>query len=498
MEHIARTVYPTRNGRNKGNAPPARFPETSSKLIHPKAPPVPWPSSPEPRLPTNLLPSRAPRAHAPATRDPGPAAPGRRVAVIGTGVAGLVAAWRLSSRHRVDLYEAGERPGGHTHTVTLDRGPDRGLAVDTGFIVYNEANYPIFTRLLAGWNVATQETDMSFSFEDEGSGFCWAGHDAGGLFARARNAVDPSFWSMLAGIAAFQRAARRDLPAGLAAGLTLGAYLDALGLPRATRERYLLPMGAAIWSCPAGHVESFPAEAFLRFFANHGLLTLTKHPRWRTITGGSETYVRALLSRFAGSLHLRTPVRSVTRTAAGVRIATDEGTRTFDDVVIATHADQALALLADADPRERRLLGAWRYSLNPTVLHRDRSFLPARRRAWAAWNVRRSSADGPDAPVRVTYHMNRLQRLATRQDYCVTLHPARPIPDEHVLARMTYTHPIYTFDSLATHRELPALNGSRRTWFCGSYFGWGFHEDAVRSACAVAAAFGAAVPGAVV
>uniref|UniRef100_A0A832MJV6 FAD-dependent oxidoreductase n=1 Tax=Eiseniibacteriota bacterium TaxID=2212470 RepID=A0A832MJV6_UNCEI len=413
-----------------------------------------------------------------------------RIAVIGAGVAGLTAAWLLGRRHDVVLFEREGRLGGHTHTVVVEHGPDAGLAVDTGFIVLNRRNYPTFVRILDALGVALQPSDMSFGYHCERSGFQYAGTGLAGLFARRRNLASARFGAMLLDIARFNARARRDLAAGAAAGRTLAEYVGALGLSEGFSEWYLFAMGSAIWSAPRAHIGAFPAEAFLRFFENHGLLGFTGQPRWLTVTGGSHTYVRAMLAGFSGEVRTGARIAGVRRPGTHVEVASERGVERFDRVVLAAHADESLALLEDPDPEERRLLGAWRYSVNEAVLHTDERALPPRRAAWASWNLRRAAAAGDDRPVSVTYWMNRLQRLATPRTYCVTLNGTTLPRPERIVRAMTYTHPVYTFESLATQARLPALGAARRTHYCGSYFGWGFHEDAARSGAAVAAALG--------
>lgn len=416
----------------------------------------------------------------------------QRIAVIGAGVAGLTAAFRLAARHDVVLLERNDYVGGHTRTVVLEDGPDAGLAVDTGFIVLNRRNYPSLVRLLGELGVALQPSDMSFGYHCERSGFQYAGTGLAGLFAQRRNLVRPRFARLLVDIARFNAAARRDLAAGTLGGATLAGYVARLGLSEGFSEWYLLPMGSAIWSAPAGELGDFPAEAFLRFFENHGLLRLSGQPQWLTVRGGSHTYVRAMLARFGGEVRTGARVAAVRRFPDRVEVESERGIERFDRVVIGAHADEALALLADADADERRVLGAWRYSVNRAVLHADPGLLPPRRAAWASWNYRRAAEADPARPVSVTYWMNRLQRLEAMRTYAVTLNPHRPPREGTVIREMTYTHPLYTFASLATQRELAERNGANRTHLCGSYFGWGFHEDAVRSGEAVAASLGCA------
>ena len=426
----------------------------------------------------------------PAESTPAPP-PGQRVAVVGSGVAGLVAAWRLDPVHDVTVFEAEDYPGGHTHTITIEHGPDAGTPVDTGFIVMNLRNYPVLTRVFERLGVELRDSTMTFGFHDERTGFQYAGTGPAGLFAQPGNLVRPSFHRLLADIVGFGRRARRDLAANALAGRTLGDYVAGLRLSERFRRDYLEPMGAAIWSAPPGAIAGFPAEAFLRFFENHGLLTLTDLPQWQTVAGGSHTYVKRMLAGFRGRVRLSTPVRQVRRTGDAVEVSVEgEGAERFDQLVVATHADQALRLLADPAPDERRLLGPWSYSRNRTLLHTDVRVLPPRRAAWAAWNYTREAVPGADDAVSVTYDMNRLQRLRTRERYCVTLNRRGPVDPGRVVAEMTYTHPLYDFASLATQAELPALNGRRRTWFCGGYFGHGFHEDAARSGLHVAHGFG--------
>lgn len=403
----------------------------------------------------------------------------KTVAVIGGGVAGIVAAHLLQQVRDVTILEAADYLGGHTHTISVPDGPEGGTPVDTGFIVFNEATYPLFIDFLAELGVSSREADMSFGFHCRRTGLTYAGTDLQGLFVQRGNLISSRYWRFLFEIVRFCRQAKTDLHGSGDLG-SLDDYIRQRGYSSFMVENYLLPMAAAIWSTPAGRVGRFPALSFLRFFANHGLLSLHDRPRWRTVVGGSCSYVRAFLRRFRGEVRLNTPVARVLRTPEGVRIEADGlEPRLFDEVVIAVHADQALRMLGDPSPEETRLLGPWRYEQNRTVLHTDVAVLPANPKAWACWNFRRES--GQDDNVFVTYAMNLLQGLTGERQFLVTLNRPGPFDQAHVLADLVYDHPIYTSESMATQRELASLNGQRNTWFCGSYFGYGFHEDAVRS-----------------
>ena len=411
-----------------------------------------------------------------------PLQPEAKIAVIGGGVAGIVAAHLLQQHHRVTLFEQNDYLGGHTHTVTIEDGPDAGTGVDTGFIVFNEATYPLFIAFLDELGVASRATEMSFGFHCRETGFTYAGNDLNGVFSQRANLVSPRFWRFLLEIGRFCRQAEADLAGDAELG-TLADYLARHRFQPFMVDNYLAPMAAAIWSTPAGRVTAFPARSFLRFFKNHGLLDLRHRPRWRTVSGGSHSYVRAFRHRFRGEVRLACPIDRVLRADECVQLQfADRPAERFDAVVLATHADQTLRLLAEPTADEARLLGAWRYELNTTVLHTDTAVLPPARRAWACWNFRRETGDQGERPVYVTYSMNLLQGLATRRHYLVTLNHPGTLDEEQVLARMDYHHPLFTEASMATQASLPSLNGVGRTWFCGSYFGYGFHEDAVRSA----------------
>ena len=414
-----------------------------------------------------------------------------RIAVVGGGVAGITAAHLLQGPHEITLYEQNDYVGGHTHTITIPDGPDAGMPVDTGFIVLNDRTYPVLNRFFDALGVAIRKSDMSFSYYDEESGFQYASSNLKTLFAQRRNLISPSYWAMLGEILLFNRMVSTKLSQGTLKNLTLGQFLRRFRFSGRFREQYLFPMVAAIWSAPDLEVGRFPMLTFARFFHNHGLLTIHDHPQWYYVAGGSHSYVKAFLKQFQGTVLTRTPPVSIERSEEGVRINLEDGrSEIFDKAVIATHADEALKLLADPSDDERRLLGPWRYSQNQTVLHRDTTWMPTNPIAWASWNVFRAARSQAEAPVTLTYYMNRLQRLETPRPYLVTLNPYRPVAEETVVAQMTYTHPNYTFDSLRTQTELPTLNGVRHTYFCGSYFGYGFHEDAARSGLQVAVNLG--------
>ena len=404
-----------------------------------------------------------------------------RVAVIGSGVSGLSAAWLLSQSRQVTLYEADERLGGHSDTFDWD-----GAGVDCGFIVYNERTYPNLVALFDRLGVATTASDMSFAVSLDGGDFEYSGGNLRGLVAQGQNVLKPRYWSMLKDILRFFREAPRDLAKGDDLG-TLGAYLDAKGYGRAFRDLYLYPMAAAIWSTPALQVADFPAASFIRFNANHGLLDLTDRPVWRTVDGGSHVYVRKLA---AAVREIRKGARAVRRLGDGVEVTDATGeTRRYDDVVIAAHADDALALIEAPTEPERRLLGAFRYLDNKATLHLDAAAMPKRRATWSSWNYL-ASGKGSDRRLCVTYWMNRLQPLPGRPDVFLTLNPTFAIPESAVLRRIVYRHPLFDAAAFAAQRDLWSLQGAGHVWFCGAYFGFGFHEDGLQAGLAVAEAIG--------
>ena len=411
-----------------------------------------------------------------------------RIAVIGAGISGLSAAWLLGQAHDVVLFEAAPRLGGHANTVRV-AGAGGETAVDTGFIVYNEATYPNFIALMDHLRVATQPTEMSFAVSLDGGRLEYSGTSIAGLFAQRSNLVRPRFWNMLQDITRFYRNASRDALAERAADISLGDYLAAGGYGTAFRDDHLLPMAAAIWSAPCSEILSYPAAAFLRFHHNHGLLQLTDRPVWRTVTGGSSVYVRKLRVAFSGEIRVGAPVRQVRRGANDVVLTGDGWAETFDHVVFAGHADQTLAMLADSSPTEAEALGAFRYSRNRAVLHGDEALMPKRRRAWASWNHIGQRAQ-PDSACAVTYWMNRLQGLPEAQPFFVTLNPPDTLREETVFHEEIYEHPLFDAAALDAQDRLWSLQGMRRSWFCGAYFGSGFHEDGLQAGLAVAEALG--------
>ncbi len=414
-----------------------------------------------------------------------------KIAVVGSGAAGLVAAYLLQRKHDVTVFEKNDYVGGHTHTIVIEGGDDAGTPVDTGFIVMNHRNYPLLTRLLEELGVPLRDSDMSFGYHDERTGLQYCGSGLNGLFAQRLNLLRPSFLRMIRDLLRFYKSAPADLEAGSLAGLPLGRYLERGGYSALFIEEHIVPMGAAIWSTPVGRMMEFPAEDFVHFFRNHGLLTLSDRPQWRTVVGGSHQYVKAILRTLKRPVRVGTPVARVARQRDRVLVYPETGDEeAFDRVVIAAHADEALTMLADPSDDERRLLGPWKYAENRTVLHTDASVLPPNRRAWASWNFVRDSASDGTERASVTYDMNRLQGLRTRERYLVSLNRLRPIDGPRTIRDLLYTHPTYTFASIGTQRGLAEANGARNTYFCGAYFGYGFHEDAVRSGVDVARAFG--------
>lgn len=411
-----------------------------------------------------------------------------RIAIVGSGISGLVTAWLLRHQHEVVVFERNDYAGGHTHTVDVSL-DGASYAIDTGFIVFNDWTYPNFIRLLERLRVGSQPTSMSFSVRCERSAVEYNGTSLNKLFAQRRNLLRPTFHRMVRDILRFNREAPRllDTQAG---ELLMGDYLHREGYSKQFIDHYLVPMSAAIWSAEPTDIHRFPARFLVRFFRNHGMLSVNDRPQWRSIRGGSREYVRALLRDLPGRVRTSCPVSRIQRANDEVRVRTAaDAAERFDAVVLACHSDEALQLLEDPSEDEQRVLGAIRYQRNEVVLHTDTAVLPRRRRAWASWNyhIPREAQGG----VAVTYWMNMLQCLRADPQFCVTLNHARAIDPARVLRRFTYSHPIYDPAAVTAQGLLPRISGTNRTYYCGAYWGSGFHEDGVNSALEVCRHFGA-------
>ena len=413
-----------------------------------------------------------------------------KIAVIGSGIAGLGAAWRLSREHEVVLFEREARLGGHTHTHSVVQA-GRRYSVDTGFIVFNAQNYPLLTRLFDELGVASQETTMSFGVQDARNGLEYNATDLDSLFCQRRNLVSPRFWGMVRDILRFYR----EAPALLALagdGPSLGDYLRENRYGAMFIDDHLVPMASALWSSPSDGIMGFPAKYLARFMDNHHMLQVQGRPPWRVVSGGSSTYVQALQAAWSVKVRLSSPVLRVRRDADGVTVTTDTGDDRFDQVVLACHSDQSLAMLADPSDAEREVLGAMPYQANETVLHTDARLLPRNRKAWAAWSAHVPAEAG--APCTVSYVMNLLQGIDSPEPFVVTLNRSKQIDPAKVLVRMRYHHPVYTHASVAAQSRRDEISGVNRTWYAGAYWGFGFHEDGLRSGIDVARGLGATWP----
>jgi uncharacterized protein len=409
-----------------------------------------------------------------------------KVAVVGTGISGLSAAWLLSQRHDVTVYEQSERIGGHSNTVIASVGGHK-IPVDTGFIVFNRRTYPNLTALFEHLSVPTRSSDMSLAVSLDNGNLEYSGTGLFGLFAQPSNLSRPRFWSMLRDLVKFYRRATHGITDE---AVSLGDYLTAGGYGAAVRDDHLLPMASAIWSAAPNEILSFPAAAFIRFHRNHGLLQITGRPAWETVVGGSVAYVQRLVQPFADRIRLDTGVVVVRRTPGGV-IVTDSrgGSERYDHVVLATHADQALSAIVHPTSKEIELLGAFRYSHNLAVLHSDPGFMPKRRAAWSSWNYV-GCRDAPQDRVGVTYWMNRLQGIPDETPMFLTLNPSRPPHAGTLYHSEAYHHPIFDASAIAAQRRLWSLQGQGNVWFCGAHFGAGFHEDGLQAGLAVAEQLG--------
>lgn len=418
---------------------------------------------------------------------------GRRVAVIGSGISGASAAWALSGTHDVTLFEAEDRAGGHTATVDIDY-DGTPVSVDTGFIVFNAHNYPNLQALFAHLDVATTQSNMGFSLSLDDGRLEWCGSTYRAIFAQKRNVLSVPFLWMLREIGRFNTQCLADRDAGRLSGLSIGQYLEKRRFSESFRNNYLIPMAAAIWSTPRIKMLDFPAETFISFFENHRLIH-NERPMWRTVTGGARNYLEKLLAPIGNGLRLSAPVNAISRDPFGVTLqAGCAAPERFDHLVIASHSDQALAMLDDASAAEKEVLGAISYKPNRVVLHRDERLMPKRKRAWTAWNYLRSEDDGEHAGVSVTYWMNKLQGIDMTRPLFVSLNPMREPHPEKTFGEWNFTHPQFDAAAIEAQRRLPEIQGVRRTWFAGAWTGCGFHEDGLSSGLAAAEALGASIP----
>jgi uncharacterized protein len=413
-----------------------------------------------------------------------------KIAIVGSGITGLSAAWALRDVHDVTVFEKADRLGGHSNTVTIDYDGAR-IDVDTGFIVYNALNYPNLIALFDALKVETIQSDMSFSVRDGRVAGEWGSDGASGFFAWKRNALNSGHWGLLFEMLRFNKQAQADVSNPELLTMSLGDYCRKHGLSQSFINGYLVPMGAAIWSTPEIGMMDYPASSFIRFFNNHRLLH-AERPDWRTVVGGSRRYVEKFAAALGDRVRLSTPVTSVTRSGGKAHLTTKDGTKeTYDQIIFACHSDQALAILKDADDDERDLLGAVRYAPNVAVLHRDASAMPKRQAAWASWNV---SKGDPKAPIELTYWMNRLQHIARDKPVFVTLNPAGTIDPAKVFGSFDYEHPIFDAAAAAAQRLFPKIQGTNHAWFAGAWQGYGFHEDGLRAGLRAALRLGGKIP----
>lgn len=413
-----------------------------------------------------------------------------KIAVVGAGISGITAAYLLGRAHEVTLFERHHAIGGHTNTIMVDD-PDGPLPVDIGFIVCNPRTYPNFYRLLAEWGVSLRDSDMSFGFACERTGLGYVGPGISEFLRKPLNLLNPKILGMIREQRRFNRTASADLEAGRIGEVALGDYLKQLGVSRFFIDHYLVPIAASVWSSPDGDMLQFPAVTFIQFFKNHGLLDLRHRPTWQTLIGGSHSYLKAFTERFNGTVRTATPIESITRSEDSVTVRTESGgDEHFDHVVLATHADITRSLLRDASEEERTALSAWEYHRNLVQLHTDESVMPADRRLWASWNYHRRAKSDVDAPVAITYWMNRLQGLKSQRQYLVSLNAKHLVDPSRVIYEIEYSHPGYTPQSIAAQDTLRGLNGTRRTSYCGAHMRYGFHEDGVVSALDAVKPFG--------
>lgn len=409
------------------------------------------------------------------------------VAVVGAGISGITAAYLLQKRFNVTLFESSCALGGHAHTVMVQDPTLGEIGIDMGFIVLNNRNYPLLTKLFKELDVAIQSSEMSFGFYCEKTGFAYSGMSLNGLFANRRNLFSPTFYRFLIELKNFSDAGLASLVDGGLENLTLGQFLKQKNISHKLINDYLIPMGAAIWSCAEEGVLNYPALSFLSFFKHHGLLEFTNRPQWQTVVGGSRSYIKQFQKQFHGEIRTNSPVKSISRNDGPV-VKTETSETKFAAVVLATHAPTSLKLLESPSEAEHAILSPWRYTQNRVTLHKDETYLPPNKRAWASWNYRRKLTRSPLPSV--SYWMNNLQSLKTKQTYCVTLN--EKIPADKTIKSEVFEHPLYNADSIATQKQLNEIQGSGGVYYCGAYFGNGFHEDGCRSGKEVAALLGVA------
>lgn len=425
-----------------------------------------------------------------------------KIAIIGSGISGLTSAYLLSKKHDVVLYEAGDRLGGHTATMDVDY-QGQHYSIDTGFIVFNDWTYPLFQQLLATLGVASKPTEMGFSVSCEASGLEYSGDSIDTLFAQRRNIVSLRHWRMIKDILRFNKQALIDVDkGGEFDSMTLGDYLVTRGYSEVFIDKYLVPMGSAIWSASTSVMRAFPLQFFVRFFVNHGLLSVNNRPQWHVVKGGSRSYIAPLIESFKENIRLSTPVASIVRDNTDSKGSIDEGgsvtitsekygEERYDHVIIATHSDQALALLGDATHNEKNVLGDIAYRNNDVVLHTDERLLPKNKKTWSSWNYSiPGAATHDDVPPVLTYNMNILQGLDAPCTFCVTLNNTDHIDPQKIIGRYQYAHPVFSLPAIAAQQRWADINGQKNTWFCGAYWANGFHEDGVKSAVRVAEKFG--------
>jgi predicted NAD/FAD-binding protein len=412
-----------------------------------------------------------------------------KIAIIGTGISGLTAAYLLNRKHEITVFEAGNTIGGHTATVDITMPDGEHQAIDTGFIVYNEWTYPNFIKLLAQLGISGQKTEMSFSVHDDHSGLEYGGNNLNTLFTQRLNLLKPSFLRMVRDILRFNKSSIADMDAGhLSPDITLGEYLAKNDYSKEFSAHYLVPMGAAIWSASTKTMFEFPLLFFVRFLKNHGLLSISERPQWYVIPGGSREYLAPLTKDFCSRIHVSTPVTSIVRDGEGVSITSHRGCENFDAVIIASHSDQALAMLQDPSQQEREILSAIPYQANDVVLHTDARLLPKHKRAWSSWNYHLTATEQSHAVL--TYDMNILQGLKSTHTFCVTMNHTAAIDPSKILRQFSYSHPVFTLAGMQAQQRWHEINGTNHTWFCGAYWRNGFHEDGVASALRVCEAFG--------